>query len=101
MLIIVYTKAKITAMMISGVSAPMTWLTFSTSSIPAASTTPVISSAPAQAGRPNCCSRLEPAPASITKPTANRVIVTETSKNRETMGCATLRNTMRCSSARK
>lgn len=80
-------------MMTRGVTPEITDETLSTSSRPVAMTSAAMTPAPAHAGMPYCCRRIEPAPANMTKP-ANRVSVTEMSRKRDTTGCATFRNTV-------
>ena len=55
---------------------------------------------PTQVGAPNCCSRLEPAPAIMTKPMQNSVSIVVTSMYLATHGRVTLRKTALWSSAR-
>ena len=90
-----------TAMMMVGVTAPITLDTLSTSSMPTIKTKTSMSVEPIQVFQPNCCSILEPAPANITKPIAKRVMMTAMSSNLETIGWVTLRKTVLCSEAWK
>src|SRR5699024_2518824 len=90
-----------TAIIIVGVNKPITLDTLSTSSRPVTRTRTIIAVDPTQVGQPNCWAKLEPAPASMTKPTAKSVKITATSNILETIGCDTFRNTALCSEAWK
>ena len=67
----------------NGVTAPMIFETLSTSSMPVTSTKTSMSSAPTHTGHPNCCSRLEPPPANMTKPIANSVTTVAMSSSQD------------------
>ena len=63
--------------MMSGVTALMTSVILSTLSAPTRATSATMTAEPTQAGRPHCCSRLAPVPASITKQMQNCANVME------------------------
>ena len=86
--------------MMNGVMPPMMALTLSTSSMPAARTRTIMITEPTQMGRPNCWLRLEPAPANMTKPVLNRVIITAMSRTLDMIGEEMRSKTAVCSSAR-
>src|SRR5699024_10918150 len=74
--------ATITIQIINkGVILPITLTTLSTRNIPNTSTNITISAVPYTAGMPNCCSKFEPPPASITTPNPNNAIMSTMSTN--------------------
>ena len=79
-------NTPMTAITMNGVIREMMLETLSTSIRPVSITSTTMASEPIQAGHPNCCSRVDPAPAIITIPTVNMVNVTAKSRNFETMG---------------
>src|SRR5699024_6402128 len=65
----------------SGVMLPITFTTLSTRNITNTSTKITIRSVPYTDGMPNCCSKFEPPPASITTPNPNKAIMNTMSTN--------------------
>ncbi|GAB3944399.1 hypothetical protein GCM10028828_13430 [Corynebacterium tapiri] len=95
----VYTVTKTTKMITKGVTAPMTAVTFSTSIMPVISTSTSMITAPTHRGRPNCCCRLEPPPANMTKPMEKRVTMVEMSRIHATTLLEMRLSTLMCSLA--